>query len=245
MVQRMELDAIADRKLPMKQQRMRDLEETLYFVLDEKGHSVHLTDRGAEAMSPNDPELFLVPDISEEIHRIDKDPELTPARPDRAAAQGRVRLRDQEREAAHHPQAAAGPRPVREGSGLPGAGRPGADRGRVHRPGHARPPLGRRTAPGGRGQGAGAGQGRDADARHDHHPELLPDVRQAGRHDRHRRDRGDRVLLDLRARGDRHPDQPADHAASIRPTGSTRPGRRSTTRSWTRSSGCTGWAGRC
>src|SRR5439155_1617946 len=78
LVQRMELDSIADRKLPMKQQRMRDLEDTLYFVLDEKGHSVHLTDRGAEAMSPNEPELFLVPDISEEIHRIDKDPELSP-----------------------------------------------------------------------------------------------------------------------------------------------------------------------
>src|SRR5690348_10174508 len=77
MVQRMELDAIADRKLPMKQQRMRDLEETLYFVLDEKGHSVHLTDRGAQAMSPNDPELFIVPDISEIIHQIDHDPELS------------------------------------------------------------------------------------------------------------------------------------------------------------------------
>ena len=79
LVQRMELDAIADRKLPMKQQRMRDLEETLYFVLDEKGHSVHLTDRGAEAMSPDDPGLFLVPDISEEVHRLDQDPDLTPA----------------------------------------------------------------------------------------------------------------------------------------------------------------------
>jgi preprotein translocase subunit SecA len=78
LVQRMELDAIADRKLPIKQQRMRDMEDVLYFVLDEKGHSVHLTDRGAEAMSPNDPELFLVPDISEAIHRIDKDPELSP-----------------------------------------------------------------------------------------------------------------------------------------------------------------------
>ncbi|MGH7508300.1 MAG: preprotein translocase subunit SecA [Gemmatimonadales bacterium] len=77
MVQRMELDAIADRKLPMRQQRMRDLEETLYFVLDEKGHSVHLTDRGAETMSPNEPGLFLVPDISEEIHAIDRDPELS------------------------------------------------------------------------------------------------------------------------------------------------------------------------
>jgi len=77
LVQRMELDAIADRKLPIKQQRMRDLEDTLFFVLDEKGHSVHLTDRGAEAMSPDDPELFLVPDISEAIHRIDHDPDLS------------------------------------------------------------------------------------------------------------------------------------------------------------------------
>ena len=79
MVQRMELDAIADRKLPMKQQRMRDLEETLFFVLDEKGHSVHLTDRGSEALSPDDPGLFLVPDISEEIHAIERDADLSPA----------------------------------------------------------------------------------------------------------------------------------------------------------------------
>ncbi|HEX5386207.1 MAG TPA: preprotein translocase subunit SecA [Gemmatimonadales bacterium] len=79
LVQRMELDAIGDRKLPMKQQRMRDLEEALFFVLDEKGHAVHLTDRGAAAMSPNDPGLFIVPDISEEIHQVEKDPDLTPA----------------------------------------------------------------------------------------------------------------------------------------------------------------------
>jgi preprotein translocase subunit SecA len=78
-VQRIELDAIADRKLPSRQQRMRDLEEALYFVIDEKGHSVHLTDRGAAALSPNDPGLFLVPDISEEIHHLERDPELTPA----------------------------------------------------------------------------------------------------------------------------------------------------------------------
>src|SRR4030095_10133456 len=61
----------------IRRQRMRDTEDVLYFVLDEKGHSVHLTDRGAEAMSPNDPELFLVPDISEAIHRIDHDPDLS------------------------------------------------------------------------------------------------------------------------------------------------------------------------
>jgi preprotein translocase subunit SecA len=77
-VQRVELDHIADRKLPTRQQTMRDLEEALYFVLDEKGHAVHLTDRGATTMSPNEPGLFLVPDISELVHAIDRDPSLTP-----------------------------------------------------------------------------------------------------------------------------------------------------------------------
>ena len=78
-VQRVELDHIADRKLPTRQQTMRNLEEQLYFVLDEKGHAVHLTDRGAEAMSPQDPHLFIVPDISEAIHAVDRDPSLSPA----------------------------------------------------------------------------------------------------------------------------------------------------------------------
>ncbi|MBK7716224.1 MAG: preprotein translocase subunit SecA [Gemmatimonadetes bacterium] len=77
-VQRVELDHIADRKLPMRQQAMRELEESLFFVLDEKGHSVHLTDQGAVAMSPNDPGLFVVPDISEAVHAIDRDTSLPP-----------------------------------------------------------------------------------------------------------------------------------------------------------------------
>src|SRR5690606_22097434 len=79
MVLRAELDHIADRKLPMRQQQMRNIEDRLYYVLDEKGHSVHLTDRGAAALSPDDPELFVVPDISVEFHRIENDPSLDAA----------------------------------------------------------------------------------------------------------------------------------------------------------------------
>jgi len=77
LLQRAELDAIADRKLPTRQQKMRDVEDVLYFVLDEKGHSVHLTDLGAEAMSPGDPTLFVVPDISQAIHDVERDPALS------------------------------------------------------------------------------------------------------------------------------------------------------------------------
>ena len=74
-----ELRHLADRKLPTKQQEMRGIEEALFYVLDEKGHSVHLTDQGSQALSPDDPTLFLVPDISEVVHQIEKDPDLEPA----------------------------------------------------------------------------------------------------------------------------------------------------------------------
>jgi preprotein translocase subunit SecA len=77
LVQRVELDRIADRKLPAGQQRFREIEEELYFVMDEKGHSVHLTEQGVEQMSPDDPTLFVVPDISEEVGRLEDDEDLS------------------------------------------------------------------------------------------------------------------------------------------------------------------------
>ncbi|MCK9988179.1 MAG: preprotein translocase subunit SecA [Azoarcus sp.] len=77
-VQRIELDALADRKLPAKQRAMGDLEEALLFILDEKGHSVHLTDQGAAALSPTDPTLWVLPDISEAFAAVEKDPALAP-----------------------------------------------------------------------------------------------------------------------------------------------------------------------
>jgi preprotein translocase subunit SecA len=75
-VQKMELEHLADRKLPPSKQSFRDIEEDLLFVLDEKGHSVHLTDRGVEFMSPSDHEAFVLPDLSEAVHRIDHDHEM-------------------------------------------------------------------------------------------------------------------------------------------------------------------------
>jgi len=78
LVQRVELDHLADRKLPSRDQKMRQIEDALYFVMDERGHSVHLTEQGVETMSPQDPALFIVPDISQAVHEIDRDETLTP-----------------------------------------------------------------------------------------------------------------------------------------------------------------------
>ncbi|MEP6905812.1 MAG: preprotein translocase subunit SecA, partial [Gemmatimonadales bacterium] len=78
LVLKMELEHLADRKLPAGKQQFRDLEEELLYVLDEKGHTVHLTDQGVDYMSPNDHDAFVMPDISQEVHRIDHDPDMTP-----------------------------------------------------------------------------------------------------------------------------------------------------------------------
>ncbi|MEX2178045.1 MAG: preprotein translocase subunit SecA [Gemmatimonadaceae bacterium] len=78
LVQKTELAHIADRKLPVGKQAFRDLESELLFVLDEKGHSVHLTDMGVEYLSPSEPEAFILPDLSISVHRVEHDPSLSP-----------------------------------------------------------------------------------------------------------------------------------------------------------------------
>ena len=73
LIQQAELAHLADRKLPPAKQEFRDLEEDLLFVLDEKGHSVHLTDRGVDYLSPDRHDEFVLPDIATEMGRIERD----------------------------------------------------------------------------------------------------------------------------------------------------------------------------
>ncbi len=77
MVYKQELAYLADRKLPPAKQAFRTLEDDLFFVLDEKGHSVHLTEQGVAELSPSDHDQFELPDISTAVHRIEHDPDLT------------------------------------------------------------------------------------------------------------------------------------------------------------------------
>ena len=77
LMQKVELQVIADRKLKVAQRQYQDIESDLLYVLDEKGHTVHLTDAGIDFMSPNHPDEFMLPDISSEVHRIDRDTEMS------------------------------------------------------------------------------------------------------------------------------------------------------------------------
>jgi preprotein translocase subunit SecA len=55
----------------MREKRLYEIDEMLYFAMDEKGHNVHLSDRGLDELSPQDPEAFTVPDLSVEMGQIE------------------------------------------------------------------------------------------------------------------------------------------------------------------------------
>ena len=56
----------------MRDKRLHEVDEMLYFAMDEKGHNVHLSDRGLDELSPNDSEAFTVPDLSAEMGEIEE-----------------------------------------------------------------------------------------------------------------------------------------------------------------------------
>ena len=61
----------------MLEKRVHELEEQLLFSMDEKGHNVHLTDQGLDVLAPGDHDAFVVPDISEAVHRVEQDEALS------------------------------------------------------------------------------------------------------------------------------------------------------------------------
>ncbi|TFG37739.1 MAG: preprotein translocase subunit SecA, partial [Candidatus Aminicenantes bacterium] len=59
--------------------RMHEIDDELYFAIDEKGHSIDLTDKGREylASADEDKEFFILPDMGTEIHNLEKDETLS------------------------------------------------------------------------------------------------------------------------------------------------------------------------
>ena len=126
----------------------------------------------------------------------------------RARARDREPLRPASRAARQPPQPGAEGRVALQARRrLRDRGRRGEDRRRVHGPDHGGPPLERGPAPGDRGEGGRPDPRGERHARDDHAPELLPPLREARRHDRHREDRGEGVRRDLQPPRRRDPDE--------------------------------------
>jgi preprotein translocase subunit SecA len=70
LVDKTEAEFMVDKRVP-------ELEAELYFIIDEKGHSIDLTEKGRVALSPHQPENFVIPDLVDEIAKLELSPDLT------------------------------------------------------------------------------------------------------------------------------------------------------------------------
>ena len=61
----------------MRDKRLHEVDEMLFFAMDEKGSNVHLSDKGLDELSPGDPDAFVVPDLSEVMGEVQEDEGLS------------------------------------------------------------------------------------------------------------------------------------------------------------------------
>ena len=73
LVKSVENDYIRDKK-------MHEIDEVLYYAIDEKSNVVDLTEKGRQGLSPRDPSLFVLPDLSQELNAIDENETLDSAK---------------------------------------------------------------------------------------------------------------------------------------------------------------------
>ncbi len=60
----------------MRDKNTHILDEQLYYTIDERQNIVDLTDMGREALSPNNPDMFIIPDLGTELDTIDQNDDL-------------------------------------------------------------------------------------------------------------------------------------------------------------------------
>jgi preprotein translocase subunit SecA len=71
LINRVELEYLRDK-------RMHELDEHLFYTIDEKSRNVDLLEAGRQLMSPTDPERFTVPDLTAQLSDLEGREELTP-----------------------------------------------------------------------------------------------------------------------------------------------------------------------
>ncbi len=83
------LKLIADRNLKglihetesfyMREKMLHTLDDDIYFSIDERESSLNLSDKGRRLLYPQDPDHFMLPDLAEEIGKIDSKEDTTDA----------------------------------------------------------------------------------------------------------------------------------------------------------------------
>lgn len=61
----------------MQEKRLHEIDDMLLYAIDEKTHTIVISDEGRKVLNPEDPEYFVIPDIGEEFVKIDEDGNLS------------------------------------------------------------------------------------------------------------------------------------------------------------------------
>jgi len=74
LMQQTEMEYLRDQS-----RRMHEIDDELYYAIDEKDHSINLSEKGRELLagSSGDKDFFVLPDVGSEIANIESDPSLT------------------------------------------------------------------------------------------------------------------------------------------------------------------------
>ena len=70
LIQQVEADYLRDKRLP-------ELDDELFFNVEEKSRQSEINEKGRELLSPGDQDMFVIPDLGEEIHAIESNETLT------------------------------------------------------------------------------------------------------------------------------------------------------------------------
>jgi len=61
----------------MQEKRLHEVDEELYYAIDERSHVIDISEKGRQLLAPNDPDQFIIPDIGDEFAKIDQNPDLS------------------------------------------------------------------------------------------------------------------------------------------------------------------------
>jgi preprotein translocase subunit SecA len=61
-----------------REPQARELRQELFFTIDEKGHDAGLTEKGCAELNPNDPEMYVLPDLVSAMSELDGESDLSP-----------------------------------------------------------------------------------------------------------------------------------------------------------------------
>ena len=67
----------------MRDKKLHEVDEDLFYSIDEKSHVIDITEKGRSVLAPNKPEVFVIPDLGEMLHEIDLNTETSQADKDK------------------------------------------------------------------------------------------------------------------------------------------------------------------